>query len=297
MAEVNFGAGQKPVLTPTPAATPEAAKAAPVEVVGATVPAVIPAASVPATASAGGMLGDHIPDFSEIVIPRVNLVQGMGVLKDSFEVGSLVFGRQLVLFTPPRVVNGVVQRQATPPINVTVLGFRPTRYVQKTGSGERGIIVSTEAEVRNAGGTLDYKEWEAKKASGLLRFEPLADALVLIERPADVADDDTVFVYPIDGKKYALALWAMRGVQYTAAAKKVFFTQRRLGCLRGGYPTMNFSVSTRLESWQGGKSAWIPICVPAKKSTPEMIGVIREILTGSVTPQSAPEGAADDSGE
>ena len=249
--------------------------------------ALVPAAPAPGVPAQNGLLlGDKLPDLSEIIFPRVNLVQGIGKLKDTFIPGSIIFGQQVILFCPPDVdvTTGNVRRAATPPVTITVLGFRDTRYCEKVEGGARGLIVNTPAEVAASGGTLDWKEWNLKKGSGMKRFEPLADALVLIERPVDVKDDDTVFIFPADGKKYAVALWGMRGVSYTAAAKGVFFTQRSIGCLRGGYPTMSWSVSTFLKPFQGGKSAWVPVCVPRGKSSPELLELAKQILTGAAAP-------------
>ena len=211
-----------------------------------TTQAVVPA--TPTAVATATLLGDKIPSFDEIILPRVNLVQNTGKLKDAFEPGSVVLGQQMVLFCPPDIdmTTGNVRRAATPPATITVLGFRPTRFCEKVEGGARGLIVSSEEQVRAAGGTLDYNEWKLKKAQGMKRFETLADAVVLIERPESAKDDDTVFIFPADGKKYALALWGMRGTSYTHAAKKVFFTQRATGCLRiGGYPSFAFSVSAR----------------------------------------------------
>lgn len=291
---VNFGPGQTAVAEPSNPANPQVAQ--PTEVVSPTAGPVarVPSAGLPSASKL--VLGDHIPDFADIILPRINIAQNIGELKDHFLPGSIVLGRQTSLFCPPDVdtTTGNVKRASTPPATLTVLGFRPTRYCEKVTGGVRGLIVNTEDEVRNNGGTLDYNEWKLKQASGMKRFEPMADALVLVQRPESSADDDTVFVYDIEGKKYALALWAMRGTSYTAAAKRVFFTQRAIGCLRGGYPTSGYDVTTRLDHYPGGNSAWVPICSAKGKNTPGFLAFVAEILGGSVTPVSAPEGTAAD---
>lgn len=249
-----------------------------------------PACGVPATiqsgaiAPAGMVLGDTIPDFKDIILPRINIVQGIGHLKDMFPIGAIVFGQNTVLFTPPIVdgKTGNIKQAATPPVLLTVLGFRPVRFVEKVQGGVRGLIVNSEAEIRAAGGTLDYKEWNLKKGAGMKRFETLAEALIAIERPEHIADDDTIFVYPVeDGgkvRKFALALWAMKGTAYTAAAKRVFFTARAVGSLRKGYPTRSFNLTTVFESFDNGNGAWVPVCLPAAESTPAFMEFARAIL-------------------
>jgi hypothetical protein len=297
MAEVKFGIGEQPSQSVAEKMSQTIDVAA--EVTPAAAPAAMPAAAAPAAMPAaefavakntntntalgptGLVLGDKIPDFQDIILPRLNIVQNIGKLKDSFDPGCIVLNQQDALFLPPEIdgKTGVVSRAATPPVLLTVLGFRPTRYCEKVPGGGKGIIVNTEAEVRANGGTLDYGEWNMKKASGMKRFEPLADALVAIQRPESFKDDDTVFVYEVDGKKVALALWALRGTAYTAAAKRVFFTARAVGCLRQGYPTWRYAVSTREETYDSGNKSWIPVCLPSGKTTPVFMDFVRSVLS------------------
>lgn len=267
---------------PTPASEAPTTVEAP-----APVPAVIPKTSRALTAPSGIVLGDKIPEFKDIILPRINFVQGVGALKDQFQQGSIIFGQNTVLFTPPVMdhTTGMVSQPALPPVNLVVFGFRPTRYVEKIVGGARGLVVNTEAEIRANGGTLDYKEWELKKASGMRLFQPLAEALLAIERPVHIADDDTVFTYSVDGKKYALCLWGMKGTAYTAAAKRVFFTARAVGCLSKGYPTQRFSLVSRLEGFGGTNKAWVPVCIPAGKTSDEFLNFVSSVI-------SAPEAEA-----
>lgn len=162
-----------------------------------------------------------------------------------------------------------------------VLGFRDTRYVEKIAGGARGMLVHTKEEVRKAGGTLDYKEWQLKKNSGMKQFQYLADAVALVERPEHVKDDRTVFVFDVNGKQYALALWSMKGTAYTRAAKTVFFTARRITYLReGGYPSWLFNVSSTLSN-DYENPTWVPVCVPKCKTPPELLEVAAGILSAA----------------
>ena len=256
--------------------------------------AVAPVAS-PGVPTAPGLDGDKLPDFRDIILPRVNLAQNIGQLKDLFEPGTLVFGQQVELFCPPDVdvATGNVRRAATPPATVIVLGFFPTRFVEKVPGGGRGAIVGTEEAVRLAGGTLDYKEFKLKEASGMKRFEYMVTAMVLVERPTTAKDDDTVFIFPAGGKKYAIGLWSMKGTAYTSAAKFIF-TQRSLGGLRGGYWTMALSVTSRLEQNRNNpqQSYWVPVCAIKEKISPELTTLALQIRAGNITPPPiAPEQA------
>jgi hypothetical protein len=303
--EINFGSSQTPIIDVV--ATPVIdVVATPVEStpglsgVGLTSGGKVvspPATSlgVPTTINGDGgfILGDSLPGFSDIILPRLNIVQGVGLLKDSFPQGSIIYNQDFPLFTLP--TNPIIDpatgnvlapaRPATAPINMTVIGFRPTRFVENVKGGARGIICNTESDVRAAGGTLDYNEFKLKEASGMKRFDTLAEAFVIIRRPEHVKDDDTRFTFLVDGNKYALALWAMKGTAYTHAAKRVFFTARKMGCLqKGGYPSWNYSISTRPET-RNGNTYFVPVCIPNSPNTPQFLAFVRYLLN----PYTAPD--------
>jgi hypothetical protein len=287
MGEIVFGKTEQPVEA---IAGPVATTPAPTNAVVV----VAPAPAVPARANSNLLLGDWLPSFEDIIIPRLNIVQNMGDLKDQYEAGSLIYDQNTVLFVPGKAnKDGSVARAATPAVNMTVLGFRPTRFVEKTAGGAKGQIVKTLAEVAAAGGTTDYKEWKLKEKSGMKLFQPLADALVAIERPDSIPDDDTVFLYEVEGKKYTLALWAMKGSVYTEGAKKVFFTARRMGVLaKGGYPSFGFAVTTFEKQYGTSNKAWVPICKPTKASTPDFINWVKGVLNPDAAPADAESAGA-----
>jgi hypothetical protein len=242
------------------------------------------------------VLGDYLPSFDQVVLPRVNVAQNIGQLQDTFDPGTIVLARQTVLFLPPDIdlQTGTVHRAATPPAIMTVLGFRKTRFVEKTKGGAKGLIVNSEADVVKAGGTLDYGEWKLKGEGNIKRFEPLVDACVLIQRPENVEDDDSVFVHEIDNQKYALALWSLKGTLYTSLAKGVWFTARMMGCLKsrevkdadgkgtgvftGGYPTWSWNISSKEKQFSEQNRSWVVTGTPHKKNTETFLEAVRDIL-------------------
>jgi len=249
----------------------------------------VPADAEPATCTAvatvGPVLGDKIPSFDEIKLARINLAQNIGALGAQFDPGSIILDQRIELFIPQKMdaKTGNVSRPALKPGIVCVLAFKATRFCEKTSGGVPGIIVATEEDVRKAGGTLDYKEFKLKEKDGMKRFEQLADALVAIQRPEFIAcgeriNDDPDFGFTIDGKHYALALWALRGTAYTAAAKGVFFRDRAMGCLRAGYPTWHYALSSVERSWTGTNKAWVPVCIPVAKSSEAFLMFARDVL-------------------
>ncbi len=167
---------------------------------------------VPATTT-GLLLGDKLPEFKDIILPRLNLVQNIGGMTESFESGSLVFNQQVPIFIPGQVnaKTQTLERAATPPVIITVLGLKPVRFYEKTKWGgdagaARGIIVDSEQAVRANGGTLDYNEWKLKEKDGMKRFEYGVDALVAIERPEICAANESDFTFEVEGRRIALAI-------------------------------------------------------------------------------------------
>ena len=225
-------------------------------------------------------LGDRLPGFKDVILPRLNIVQNIGELKDQFQPGSLVFDRNTVLFTPPIIdaKAGTIVKAALPPVVLTVVGIVAERFSEKVVGGMGGQIVDTEDEVRAAGGTLDYKEWELKQGEGMLRFEPLIDLLVTIRKPDHVDDGGAVFGFPVGDSSYAIGFWSCKGTAYTHAVKKVFNFHRLAGLLREGYYTHTFNVTTRSEKFRNGNSAWVPVCLPKAKTSPEVVEFIKGIV-------------------
>lgn len=240
------------------------------------------------TTGPGGQPSTHVPAvyqdtrpaLSEVILPRLNLVHSVGLLKDSFTPGSYVHNQQLTLYTPAliNVKSQTIERAGTPPLTVTFLALQPVRFFENVKGGGRGLICDTEAEVRAAGGTVNYKEFKLKEAAGIKRFDYACNCLLAIERPESVVDDDTTFVFEVDGKKLALCLYNMKGSAFTVLKGSVN-TAKLTGCLRGGLSTWSWSLSARTEPTPDRSSTyWKPVLVPCKKSTPAFLEFAASVL-------------------
>ena len=272
MSEINFGSQEGSTPAPILDATTGQPVAAPV---AEAAPTVETAVAVPARRSS-------IPSFADVILPHLNIVHPLSKTAAAFPVGSVLFADKTLLFCPPLInkETGNADRVATPPATITVLEFKPTRFVEKVANGI-GLMVDSEAKVVANGGTLDWAEWNQKKSAGMKLFQVLAEALIAIERPDHVADDDTVFVYKVGDKKYTLAIWSMKGSVYTEAAKRVLFYHRTTGCLINGYPSFSFSLSTKNKDFKTGHSSWIPVLVAKTKSTPEFLDFANGLVSQS----------------
>lgn len=210
--------------------------------------------------------------FNDIILPRLNIVQKVGDLSNIFNPGEIVLNQTLVIHEPAVPEKSKVGHS---PIILTVLGFRKRQFCEKKEGGALGNLFNTEAEVVQAGGTLDYKEHKSTKKT---LYQRLATALLLIQKPEHLSDGDNInFPYECEGKWYALALWSMKGTAYTNSAK-LMYTARKIGHLRVGYPTQAWSVTTKLEKYPGDLYAHIPIVRPGPKNTPKFAEFVLEVL-------------------
>lgn len=206
--------------------------------------------------------GDDSIDFRDVVLPRINLVQKVGELSNNFPPGSLVADLSLVL---PQ------------PIEAYFLGFRPTRFVERVQGGGMGNICNTEAEVVEAGGTLDFNT-AAKTEKPWYQFE--ATAILIVKKPSEVTDD-ALFPYEFDGAKFGIFAWSMKGSAYTAGVKPLK-TAKKISYLRRGYHTFAHKVSGSLEKFRTGNSAYVPKIEKGAETSPQFAEFIQAILSGEI---------------
>jgi|GEM_PF-2990337 len=243
-------------------------------------------AALPVThANSPAVFDDQNIGFEDIILPRINIVHKVGGLSEVFNSGEIVLKQSLVLYSPKRGENAA----GTPPLNLTILGFKKTQFAEKVVGGARGILCNCELDLAKNNGTLDYAEWESSKkaaaegAGKVLRyFERLATAMILIERPAHIADVDHIeFPYACEGKYYALALYGMKGTAYTHAAKHAF-TARKMGHLRPtGYVGYSWQLSTIVKPFAHGPTP-VPFLKVGVKNSDAFVKFVREDILGDL---------------
>lgn len=267
------------IPTPTAPAVATEIPTAPVNTNTALAP--IAPVGVPAVSDSPIEFDENDIRFEDVYLPRVNIVQNIGDLMKVFNPGEIVLNSTFVIHTPAQLEKKIA---GTSPLNITLIGFKKKQYAEKVSGNVQGLLVNSESEVARAGGTLAYKEWDqsvqAAKTNPAVKplkyFQPLSTALLLIERPADLKDEGNLqFPYACEGKQYALALWSMKGTAFTNAAKH-FFTARKIGHLREGYPTRAWTLTTKLETY-GSNMAWVPVVKPAQVSTPAFLAFVQEV--------------------
>lgn len=232
----------------------------------AAAPAPAPAANLPARPNAFG--GDDDEDDmtpGDLVLPRLNIVQKVGEMSNIFRPGDIVLDASLVL------VDAGKELTPSAPIRIVVLGLQKTYFAEKLEGGARGKTYQSEAEVVADGGTLDWNE--AKRGKQL--YQRVCTGMVLVEKPEALKAEK--FPHVIGGKHYALALYTMKGVGYTNAARH-FKTEKKMGQSRAaGYPGLFWLMSSKLEKY-GQNFAYRPVLKQAEHTTEAFRAEMQSVL-------------------
>lgn len=208
-------------------------------------------------------------DPRDLVLARLSIVQKTGERSELHPHGSILLG-DLRLVDGPK--NSAVGSESDP-VRILVIGFRPTQYVEKVEFGLRGNTFNSPEEVVRAGGTIDYKEAQAKKIAW---YQPSTTAMIVVEQVPGTAEQ--CFPLEIEGKRYALALATWRASAYTGAAKPIK-SAKQIGHLRGGYRTGWWQFRSKVaKSPQGSATYYVPSVRPAEASTPEFQAGLSALL-------------------
>lgn len=274
MSTIKFpSAGTVPLVSSVKPATATAAETSAAPQVDPTptssaVPAVYqPVAAPPARPM---YYDDEDVDARDLRLPPVNMVQKSGELSTIFSPGTLLLDKSLVLAPAPD------KFAVGKSIKLLVIGFTDKKFVEKVQgeggeAGLRGNTFTTLEEVAQHNGTTDYNE---ARATGRTLYQTMVSALVLLEQPEGCQPE--MFPNEWDGKRYALALYTMKGTSYTNAAK-VFMTARKIGSLRGGYRTGWWNFSAQQKKNQNSYY-YAPVVSPAGPSSATVQANLTELL-------------------
>lgn len=171
---------------------------------------------------------------SDLILPRLHLVQKVGPLSENFTPGSIVFQKEVELFT----------LKDAKPLSLVVLQAKK-RYQENVdfGSDEMGQVVDTIAEVKSKGGWIEYREGD--KGREAPPWSERLDVVVCLQAPE--GDASGLFPSVHASKSYVVACWTLAKSSYNAAGKKLLTA--RVGALKDA----------------GFTGAWWNVGVDAKK--------------------------------
>lgn len=245
-------------------------------------------ALAPRQDSPHAIFDDNNIGFEDIKLPRINVVQKVGELSNTFREGEVVLDQTHVIYAPARPLPGQAAPKEPAPLNVVILGFKRTTFVEKVEGGGMGLHCRTREDVVRVGGTLDYKEWaESVKASKenpnlkpMRRFDYMTTAMVLVEKPATFEDkNNTIFPYPCNGKHFVLAFLTMKASAYNHGAKDIFTFKktRSFSNPNVSYSDTYFELKSFLKKFPTGTFSWVPDFRPAALVEKEVIALVNTI--------------------
>lgn len=220
-----------------------------------TTTAVAPAPSTELAATPPGMgsvVGDI--DSSDITVPRLNIVQGVGSLAELFNPGEIVLNQETVLS------NG------STPVELTVLSARK-QFVENLGFDEdaRPKVFDTLEEIHAAGGTI---EWIGDTRPS---YVPVLHVQLVLKAPAGV---EGAFPLCYNGEDYALAVWTLRGVAYGKAGRNILTAAKF--ALRDGLHNGKWTLTTKREKY-GRNSVFVPVLRNVGRNAPEFVDYLRTL--------------------
>lgn len=213
-----------------------------------------------------GMEGEF--DRSDLQIPGLNLVQGVGPLSETFTPGQMVYNKEEIVCEPCTAAN----EKTHLPAEVTVLKIRKS-FQEKLPYGSEVLPrrFNTQAEARAAG---LVPPWEKKNyAAGEVGvFEPILECEVLL---GGKSDEHPTWPFEFGGKRYAKARWIIKSTAYSTVGK-IIISAAGLG-LRDGLHTGYWHITPKREK-VGDNMVWIPRSKLAGKHAPEFLAWVKELL-------------------
>lgn len=193
----------------------------------------------------------------DLILPRLNIVHGVGGLSEHFSPGQLVINRSQVVGSP------------TQSVELTVLRIK--KYYEEKLPFQSEVmprVFQTEAAARQAGLTTTRN-----KVEGCGIYQEVGDCELLVKSPNE-DDPEGNFLFEFGGNRYARVLFTVKGVSFRAA--NAFLTTSVLNRNQGGLAPVRWSLVTERVKF-GTNMTWIPRVQVIGRNSPEFVAWVREM--------------------
>lgn len=203
----------------------------------------------------GQVQGEYTP--RDLTIPKLNLVNKTGDLSNTFNPGSFVYNKEVVIGDGKKPANITIKRIAK-------------FYLQDLpyGSGETPKNFVSIRDVRAAGGALatdnDVEE-------GSDRYSEAMTCIVLVQ---SLEKKHPLFPFEFNGEYYALAQWLLTKSAYKQTGRKLF-TDSQLA-LRDGIDTASYELTSSIRTNSQG-SWYVPVVKLGAKHDAKFIEFVRSL--------------------
>ena len=215
-----------------------------------------PMASLSVNTLAGQVEGEF--SAKDFTVPRLNLVAKTGELSNTFQPGSFVYNREVVIGDGKK------------PAKITFLRLQKI-YIQDVvyGSDQIAKTFNRLSDVRAAGGAL-ANDPEAEADTD--RYSEALQTIIAIEAPDK---DNPLFPFAVGDKQYGLAQWLMAKSAYRSAGKQVFTDSQLF--LKSGLHTAYYELTSKIRTSPSG-SYFVPQLKIGGKHAPEACEQLKAIF-------------------
>lgn len=198
-------------------------------------------------------------DRSDIVMPRIAIVQKVGDLSEEFPGGSVILNKRLLLAEPG---HGVV---------ITVL--RARKYfmeIRPFGDEVRPKMFNTHGEVLAAGFVLETNWATGEKATA----KPCLDCVVAIHGNAALASAPE-FQLEHDGVPYAVATWSVNSPSAYKGAGKALLSAKQMYLKR--FVQQSWTLAASKEKF-GVNTVFVPSLAPKAANSPAVMAFLDSLV-------------------
>lgn len=200
--------------------------------------------------------------------PRINLVQKVGPMSDSFNLGEWVLEKLVKIGGGG---NPEVNRAFDNPIDVVVISARKQyQEVVKYGSEDFPEVLNSEAEVLDAGGTFEASPENYSVGNhGKRLFRPIAHVVLWVAKPEKSTEEmDAFFTMTApDGSEGTLAVFSAANTSFKGVGQPIATAASTYA--RNNLTGFRWKLTAKKSVSNGNTYASAQL-IPAGKTTPEL---------------------------